>query len=132
LEYLGGGRTGHFTGYDFSEKAIELVKAKGFVGKVADFRRYSPNGDVHAYDAVVSTHTIEHIENDRDFVKLMKDLVKPGGTVVVATPWREEIQGHFEHVRGYSEQSLREVLATQFQDIQISRNSRDFVAVGRA
>lgn len=129
LDHLGKGRTGHFTGYDFSEKAVELVKEKGFGGKVADFRTYCPNGDEHSFDAVVSTHVIEHVADDERFVSLLRALVKPGGTVVVATPWKEEIQGHFEHVRGYTEESLRELLAKKFSSVQISRNSRDFVAV---
>ena len=60
---------------------------------------------------------------------LLRALVRPGGTVVVATPWREEIQGHFEHVRGYTEESLRELLAKKFKEVRITRNSRDFVAV---
>ena len=123
------GAKSHFTGYDFSEKAVELVKASGFGGKVADFRTYIPNGDAHQFDAVVSTHAIEHVADDERFVSLLHELVKPGGMVVVATPWREEIQGHFEHVRGYTEESLREVLAKKFGNVKISRNSRDFVAV---
>ena len=129
MEYLKSVRQASYTGYDFSEKAVELVKEKGFGGKVADFRTYCPNGDEHAFDAVVSTHVIEHVADDERFVTLLRALVKPGGTVVVATPWREEIQGHFEHVRGYTEESLREVLAKKFKDVRITRNSRDFVAV---
>ncbi len=124
-----GGDGVSLTGYDFSEKAVELVKAKGFGGKVADFRTYAPNGDTHAYDAVVSTHAIEHVADEERFTSLLRALVKPGGKVIVATPWREEIQGHFEHVRGYTEESLREALSKKFKDVKISRNSRDFVAV---
>lgn len=124
-----GGDQDYFTGYDFSEKAIEIVKGKGFGGKVADFRNYAPNGDAHSYESVVSTHTIEHVEDDDRFVSLLRALVKPKGTVVVATPWQEEVQGHFEHVRGYTEESLREVLARHFKEVRITKNSRDYVAV---
>jgi 2-polyprenyl-3-methyl-5-hydroxy-6-metoxy-1,4-benzoquinol methylase len=129
LDYLKGEMAGQFTGYDFSETAIELVKEKGFGGKVADFRTYIPNGDAHSFDAVVSNHVIEHVPDEERFVTLLRTLVRPGGKVVVATPWREEIQGHFEHVRGYTEESLREILGKKFKDVSITRNSRDFVAV---
>lgn len=117
------------TGYDFSEKAIEIVKGRGFGGKVADFRTYAPNGDTHSYDAVVSTHVIEHVPDDDRFVSLLRALVKPKGTVVVATPWVEEVQGHFEHVRGYTADSLHEVLARHFKEVRVTKNSRDYVAV---
>lgn len=118
-----------YTGYDFSEKAIEIVKEKGFEGVVADVRTYSPNGDAGAYDAVVSLHAIEHIKDEGKFLALMKKLVKTGGKVIVATPWVEEVQGYFEHVRAYTEESLRAALEKDFKDVRIKKNSRDFVAV---
>lgn len=119
-------------GYDFSEKAIDIVKQKGFEGKVADFRTYVPNGDTHIYDVVVSAHTIEHIKDEDRFISLLRALVRKGGSAVVATPWIEEIQGHFEHVRGYTEESLRAALAKHFQEVKVTKNSRDYVAVAKA
>lgn len=120
------------TGYDFSEEAIRAVKSKGFGGHVADLRHYVPNGDASTYDAVVSTHTIEHIADDNALVESMKSLCKPGGRVVIATPWREEIQGHFEHVRGYTDDELAALMKRHFNDFTIQKNNRDYVAVGHA
>lgn len=37
-------------------------------------------------DAVVSTETIEHLENPRAFMRELVRLVKPGGRVVITTP----------------------------------------------
>jgi 2-polyprenyl-3-methyl-5-hydroxy-6-metoxy-1,4-benzoquinol methylase len=119
-------------GYDFSEKAVEIVKQKGFKGYVADFRNYHPNGDAKVYDVVVSAHTIEHLKDDDRFVSLMRALVREKGVVIVATPWIEEVQGYFEHVRGYTEESFRQVLAKHFKEVVVKKNSRDYVAVCKA
>lgn len=132
MQHLKGDTHQELVGYDFSEKAIEAVRAKGFKGVVADLRTYAPNGDAYSYNAVVSAHVIEHIKEEDRFVSLLRVLVKPGGTVVVATPWVEEIQGHFEHVRGYTEESLRSALAKKFKDVSVTKNSRDYVAVCKA
>jgi 2-polyprenyl-3-methyl-5-hydroxy-6-metoxy-1,4-benzoquinol methylase len=129
LAFEKGLRQASYRGYDFSEEAIKAVREKGFDGEVADFRNYEPNGDRHKFDAAVSLHVIEHMKDEARFLKLLKDLVRPGGRVIIATPWAEEIQGHFEHVRGYTEESLGTALAKQFKDVRITKNSRDFVAV---
>lgn len=122
---------GKITGYDFSETAIDLCKKNGFDGYVADVRSYSPNGDAASYDVVVSAHTIEHIQDEIAFVSLLKKLVKPSGKVVVATPWVEEIQGHFEHVRAYTEDGLKNLFGGVFQEVSVKKNQRDFIVVAR-
>ena len=118
------------SGYDFSEKAVDLLKKKGFDGYVADVRRYSPNGDAASYDTVISMHTIEHLHDDQGLLKLMKSLSKPGGKVVIATPWREDIQGHFEHVRGYTQEDLESLMQKHFGQVTVRKNNRDFIATG--
>lgn len=130
MEYLRKEVGSICTGYDFSAEAIQIVQSKGFDGKVADLRAYSPNGDSGQFDVVVSTHTIEHVQDDSKFVETLKSLCKPGGTVVIATPWVEEIQGHFEHVRGYSDLDMDELMSKHFKDFNVTKNKRDYVAVG--
>ena len=58
MEYLRKEKGAICTGYDFSEQAVNIVKAKGFDGHVADLRSFSPNGDAGKYDVVGSTHPI--------------------------------------------------------------------------
>ena len=130
LDYLHREKYSTCAGYDFSSEAIELVKKKGFNGYVVDLRSYSPNGDAKQYDVVVSTHTIEHIKDDAKFLETLKALCKPGGKVVVATPWVEEIQGHFEHVRGYSDLEVDKLMSEHFKEFSVTKNKRDYIAVG--
>lgn len=119
------------TGYDFSEAAVEYLKTSGFGGVLADFRAYSPNGDAGSYDVVVSAHSIEHMQDDAKFVKTARELVKPDGQVIVATAWREEIQGHFEHVHQYTEGNLLDLFKKEFKDVSLFKNNRDFIVVAR-
>lgn len=130
MEHLRTEKGAICTGYDFSAEAIEIVKSKGFDGKVADLRAYSTNGDSGQFDAVVSTHTIEHVQDDHKFVETMKSLCWPGGKVIIATPWVEEIQGHFEHVRDYSDLDMDQLMSAHFKEFEVKKNNRDYVAVG--
>lgn len=130
MDYLKKEKNCICTGYDFSPEAIEIIKKNGHEGLVADLRSFSPNGDAGSYDTVVSTHTIEHLKDDKRFIETMKGLCKPGGKVVIATPWQEEIQGHFEHVRGYSDLEMDKLMSEHFKDFTVTKNNRDYVAVG--
>lgn len=38
------------------------------------------------FDAAVAVEVIEHVENPREFMRSMVDLVRPGGIIVVTTP----------------------------------------------
>lgn len=118
------------TGYDFSGQAIDIVRKKGFKGKVADFRNFSVNGESGTFDVVLSTHTIEHIEDDKQFVGLLKQMTKRGGKVILATPSNEAIQGHFEHVRGYTDAEMDAFMGSLFPSFVVCKNNRDYVAVG--
>lgn len=132
MEFLKDKKKCTCVGYDFSEKAVEIAKSKGFEAHQADFRAFQPNGDSRRYDAVISTHTIEHIEDDKKFLAAAKELCKPGGKLIVATPWREEIQGHFEHCHAYSESELAALLEKDFKNVEVKKNNRDFIVVGSA
>lgn len=119
------------SGYDFSEQAVEICRQKGFQGYIVDFRNYLPTADAGAYDVVISAHSIEHLQDDKKFVEIIKTLLKPGGKAVVATPWIEEIQGHFEHVRGYTAEALETLFKTQFSNVQVKKNNRDFIVIAQ-
>lgn len=130
MQHLRDSKKAVCKGFDFSEKAIEIVKADGFEGEVADFRNFNPNGDTGRFDVVYSAHTIEHLQEDEKYVEAMKQLCKQGGKVVIATAWREEIQGHFEHVRGYTQEGLETLLQKHFGQVTVRKNNRDFIATG--
>ena len=67
-----------------------------------------------AFDNVLYINVLEHIEGDLDELRLAKQVLKPGGRLVIfvpALPWLygrlDELVGHF---RRYTRRSLREVV----------------------
>ena len=85
-------------------------------------------GDQRAYDAIVCSDVLEHIEEDQRVVANLAAALKPGGVLIVTSPsvpqpkhpplvaWREKRIGFtpedYGHVRqGYSEADLERVFA---------------------
>lgn len=52
----------------------------------ADLNADLPDFHCGAYDAVVAVEIIEHLENTRHFVRLLKSALKPGGYLMITTP----------------------------------------------
>jgi 2-polyprenyl-3-methyl-5-hydroxy-6-metoxy-1,4-benzoquinol methylase len=119
------------TGLDFSAQAIDIIHRKGFPGRVVDFRNFEVNGDGGKYDVVVATHVLEHMQEDKAFLQKLKTMCKRGGQVIVATPAIPEVQDILEHVRGYSDQEIADLMASVFESSNVTKNARDYVAVGK-
>jgi 2-polyprenyl-3-methyl-5-hydroxy-6-metoxy-1,4-benzoquinol methylase len=119
------------TGYDFSEQAIDIIKGKGFEGRVQDVRHFEVNGDGGKYDAVLASHVLEHMQDDTGFLHVLKALCKKGGRVIIATPSDPAVQDISEHVRGYTDQEIKDLMASVFENSEVSKNARDYVAVGK-
>lgn len=131
MKKLQDGKGAQCTGYDFSEQAIEIVRSKGFEGRLVDVRGFNVNGDGGKYDVVLATHVLEHVKEDKAFLKILKALCKKGGQVIIATPANPAIQDIVEHVRGYNDEQIAALMASVFESSEISKNARDYVAVGK-
>ena len=71
-------------GIDYSEKAAQLTRARGFEAHACRFEEYDP-GELR-FDLVHSSHVIEHVASPLDMMKKSFDLLKPGGLCVFFTP----------------------------------------------
>ena len=108
--------------FDIDEKNIKLaqetarrlnVSFQTFVSTIAGFDK--PN----AYDFVVATDVIEHIEDDAGAVAKLKSLVTKSGSLVITVPalnslmgYHDEILGHF---RRYTKATLRKLIEPDFK-----------------
>ncbi len=72
------------------DKALSLYPAKNHAAVVADALQL-PFSD-NTFDCVVSSEVIEHIEKPEKFIAELFRCVKPGGSLIITTPYKEEIK----------------------------------------
>lgn len=81
-----------------------------------------------SFDCVISFQVIEHIRDDREFVREIYRVLRPGGRFIVTTPNAPmSLTRNPWHVREYTAQELRSLLATVFPSIEtlgVSGNER--------
>lgn len=125
------------TAVDSSDDGIALAKEKYssvnfFTCSVYD-DLVSKIGD--AYDVVISSEVIEHLYNPKSFLKNTHKILKPGGTLILTTPYNGYLKNlalaitgkwdnHFTadwdggHIKFFSTKTLKKMLKDQgFQDI---------------
>ncbi len=71
-------------GVDISKYAIDMVKKKGFNGKVVNFDKvFNP---IIKFDMAFALDVIEHMENPYVFLNNIKKILKKNGYVILTTP----------------------------------------------
>lgn len=78
------------SGCDASESGV--AQARKLCGDRVQVERLSVYEDLDAvfgpnWDVVISTEVIEHLYAPRDFIQQAKQLLKPGGTLILSTPY---------------------------------------------
>ncbi len=69
----------------------------------------------HSFDSVVSFQVIEHIQDDRLFLKEIHRVLKPGGIAILTTPNRPySLSRNPWHIREYTAQELTNLAKTFF------------------
>ena len=72
-----------------------------------------------SFDYVISFQVIEHIKRDKDFVKEVSRVLRKGGKFIVSTPNAPmSLTCNPWHIREYTEQQLRDLLAADFSSIE--------------
>ncbi len=71
-------------GIDVSARAIELVRRKGHNGVSGELR--AGRFDAGYFDAVIMSHLIEHLRDPREYLALAREMLKPGGQLIVLAP----------------------------------------------
>ncbi|MDG5786494.1 class I SAM-dependent methyltransferase [Evansella sp. AB-P1] len=78
-------------GVDIAEDAITYAQ-KAYYHPLLSFRQgdimdESIVNELGSFDTIVSFETIEHVEDDIAFMNQMHRLLKPGGTLILSTPF---------------------------------------------
>lgn len=112
-------------GVDISDHAINWAE-KYFHNEKIDFVKcnlldeFIPSLDAFKFDVITCFETLEHIENDEEFIKKLYSLLKPGGLLLISSP-NEEVIPCFEnpfyeggrnphHVKHYTPYELKKIL----------------------
>lgn len=77
-----------------------------------------PFGD-DSFDFVISFQVIEHIRRDREFVREVRRVLRPGGRFIVTTPNAGmSLTRNPWHVREYTPQELTTLLESEFSSVE--------------
>ncbi len=98
------------------KKLLELNNFEGHLGIVGD--ALNPPFKKGIFDCIISAEVIEHIVEPKLFVQSLMPLLKPGGTLIISTPYKEKIQysicthcnkptPHNAHLHSFDEFKLR-------------------------
>lgn len=96
-------------GCDLSVSGIEIARSRG-VGTFAHASIYEdllePFSGVTAFDAVVAVEVIEHLYSPRVFVRRAEEALRPGGLLVLTTPYWGYLKNIVLAVTGRMDRSL--------------------------
>jgi ubiquinone/menaquinone biosynthesis C-methylase UbiE len=125
------------TAFDISETALTEARKKCEQNNVT-FELASgtklPIADEFA-DTYISLETIEHIQEDENFLKEVSRVLKVGGCFVCSTPNRtvtnpgkklEQRPANIFHVREYNEKELLNLLKKYFKEVEIFGQNPNF------
>ncbi len=117
----------HVYGYDVSQEAVDFARANyqadNLEFAVGDATKL-PLAD-GSVDVVVSFETIEHIEDDRAYLRELRRILKPDGIALISTPNRaKSLRNYFAskppnpyHVREYLKDELERLLGDYFSEV---------------
>jgi SAM-dependent methyltransferase len=110
------GRLGDARGIDSSPEAIEFCRRRG-VGGATEGRLEGLPFEDGAFDLILATDVLEHIEDDRSVMRELRRVAAPGGRLLATVPayrwlWSQHDDAH-HHFRRYTLRDLRERLRAE-------------------
>jgi SAM-dependent methyltransferase len=100
-------------GADISRRALEALDQPGRELVELDLTQPLPSG-IEPFDAVLALDVIEHLDDDRQAVSRLGELVRPGGLVVVSVPALPDLFTEFDTIQGHRRRYVPEVLRSAF------------------
>lgn len=97
------------TALDYSPEAIELVKEKGITNAFV-MDGHKPGFEPNSFDVIISSDSLEHLENDQVALSNWHTILKPGGIAFVLVPaykflWTSHDDVNY-HFRRYTKTDL--------------------------
>lgn len=101
--------------FDFSETAIKIAKENHKVPNL-EFQVGSFDDIVDKWDCIVLQEVIEHTDNPKEIISMLKSYLKPGGSLIFTCP-------SFMNLRGFVWMTLQLLF-----DVPMSLSDKHFIA----
>ena len=102
-------------GLDSSRQILERIDCPNRRLIEADLTQELPEQRVLS-DAMLVLDVIEHIDDDRGFLRRIAQLLLPGGVAVVSVPARPDLFSEFDRIQGHRRRYLPDSLRAAFVD----------------
>jgi 2-polyprenyl-3-methyl-5-hydroxy-6-metoxy-1,4-benzoquinol methylase len=114
-------RVAQYTAVDKIEPVIQELAIRYPAGKFISMNIPPLTGlPDNQYDTVISFQVIEHIQNDKLFLKELHRVLKPGGVALLTTPNRSmSLTRNPWHIREYLSHELKDLAQTVFRETEI-------------
>jgi len=113
---------------DISKDAIDFA-SKNYPANNIDFKTLNQFDNIpenKKFDVITSFQVIEHISDENKYIERLKNLLKPGGYLIISTPDKTSrlvnmIQKPWNifHIKEYSSRSLFRLLNKYFREIKV-------------
>lgn len=110
-----------FTAVDKIDEALNALRLKFPDAKFIAMNLPPLHGlQDNAYDCVITFQVIEHIKDDRFFLKEIHRVLKPGGMALITTPNRKlSLSRNPWHIREYLAIELKQLAAEIFDTVEV-------------
>ena len=111
----------HYSAIDKIAPVIEQLQlrypqGKFYSGNIPPLKAFAAN----SFDCLVSFQVIEHIQDDRLFLKEIHRVLKPGGLALLTTPNRPmSLSRNPWHIREYTSVELTQLAKEFFKDVEM-------------
>lgn len=120
---LSRNRTWHIDGIDMDDRAISMSRHLKERYRVKNLDIIQVNMQEYdgavLYDIIVCNDVLEHIEDDRQMIKRLSEILKPKGFLCISVPALQGLFGYHDemlgHYRRYDKDSLMRKLSQDFK-----------------
>jgi SAM-dependent methyltransferase len=112
----------HVVATDIDPQYVDLLR-RTYAGnpkvevRLLDLVKLTDNGlPRHHFDTVVCSNVLEHVEDDEGALRAMRDLLAPGGRVVLVIPALRALYGSIDRAIGHHRRYTRDEIARKLAD----------------
>jgi SAM-dependent methyltransferase len=105
-------------GADISRQSLELLEGINRELVEFDLTQRFPSG-IEPFDAVLALDVIEHLDDDRQAVAHLGEILKPGGFLIVSVPALPDLFTEFDSIQGHRRRYLPERLRNAFEGTRL-------------